>query len=67
MEIVGKTFFSGRIWPDWKSTAWVDMARLGKYSMGGYGQIGEIQHGRIWSDWGPQGHVCMLMHAYRIV
>ena len=20
---------------------------------GGYGQIGEIPHGRIWPDWGP--------------
>ena len=20
---------------------------------GGYGMIGEIQHGRIWPDWGP--------------
>ena len=20
--------------------------------LGGYGRIGEIQHGRIWSDWG---------------
>ena len=20
---------------------------------GGYGQIGDIQHGQIWPDWGP--------------
>ena len=32
--------FSGRIWPDWGNTTWADMAGLGKYHMGGYGQIG---------------------------
>ena len=23
---------------------------------GGYGRIGEIQHGRIWPDWGLKGY-----------
>ena len=29
---------------------------------GGYGRIGEIQHGRLWPDWGLKGYKldCLL-------
>ena len=28
--------------------------------LGGYGQIGEIQHGRVWPDWGLKGYTQLL-------
>ena len=33
---------------------WKNMENSGKTAVfpGGYGRIGEIQHGRIWPDWG---------------
>ena len=34
------------------------MENLGKTAVfpGGYGRIGDIQHGRIWPDWGLKGY-----------
>ena len=34
------------------------MENFGKTAVfpGGYGRIGEIQHGRIWPDWGLKGY-----------
>ena len=31
--------FSGRIWPDWGNTAWVDMAGLGSIGLGNHKRV----------------------------
>ena len=38
----------------WGVLFWKNVEKYGKTAVfpGGYGQIGEILHGRLWPDWG---------------